>query len=112
MFKQYKKYLIVYISSIYIFKKTLEHSVFLMFVFEYWDKWTMNMTLMEHRTCFVVTEGTNKRRGTHLREGVAARNWFTTIDVSSAIAFPVEGHDRINNKKITSLFKTDILLWW
>lgn len=28
--------------------------------------------------------------GTCLSEGVAARNWFTTIDVSSAIAFPVK----------------------
>lgn len=42
-------------------------------------------------------------RGTHLREGVAARNWFTTIDVSSAIAFPVEDHGRINKTMLIIL---------
>lgn len=42
-------------------------------------------------------------RGTHLREGVAARNWFITIDVSSAIAFPVEDHDRINKTMLIIL---------
>lgn len=42
-------------------------------------------------------------RGTHLREGVAARNWFTTIDVSSAIAFPVEDHGRVNKTMLIIL---------
>lgn len=67
----------------------------------------MEIELMKYTTLW--WGGGNMWRGTHLSKGVAARNWFTTIDVSSAIAFPVEEHDRVNITMLI-IYKLTILV--
>lgn len=49
----------------------------------------LNNSKQKNESTLIIITLTMKIKS-YLSEGVAARNWFTTIDVSSAIVFPVE----------------------